>query len=165
MSDEPKKQRSDADAKLEQEIRNERKFTLTEAIGRMAGPGAMKGESPIVRLQQAAVEIELWLTSHLADGGGLQIVLLRGVRESKLLLDNLDQPLVVLGHYCERILGSDYRLEELVRNADIEWSRIFGERPYFEKKGSPANAADPYTVESVRKTLTGLLKQLGQCEG
>ncbi len=38
MSNEP----TDADAELEREIRNARKFTLAEAIGRMAGPGAMK---------------------------------------------------------------------------------------------------------------------------
>ena len=44
MSEEKITQRSEADAELEREIRNERKFTLAEAIGRLAGPGAMKGE-------------------------------------------------------------------------------------------------------------------------
>ena len=53
MSDHPDKQRSEADAELEREIRKGRKFTLAEAIGRLAGPGAMKGESPIARMQQA----------------------------------------------------------------------------------------------------------------
>ncbi len=43
--------------------------------------------------------------------------------------------------------------------------RIFGERPYLEKAGSPAHADDPYTVESVRKTLSDLLKQLAVGEG
>jgi hypothetical protein len=37
--------------------RRERKFTLAEAIGRLAGPGAMKGVSPITRMQRAAVEM------------------------------------------------------------------------------------------------------------
>jgi len=46
-----KKSRSEADAELEREILKERKFTLAEAIGRLAGPGAMKGESPIPRMQ------------------------------------------------------------------------------------------------------------------
>src|SRR5258708_24802077 len=87
MSDDQKRHRSEADAELEREIRKERKFTLAEAIGRMAGPGAMKGESPIARMQQAGVEIENWLIRHLADAGGaLQIVLLRRVNESELLL-------------------------------------------------------------------------------
>ncbi len=114
MSDDQAKQQSDADAELEREIRKDRKFTLTEAIGRMAGPGAMKGESPIARMQQAEVEIETWLRRHLMDADeGLQAVLLCGVKRSDLLLDNFDQPLAVLASYCQRVLGSDYLLKEL----------------------------------------------------
>jgi hypothetical protein len=166
VSNDQETQRSDADAELEREIRHERKFTLEEAIGRMAGPGAMKGESPITRLQQAGVEIENWLDSHLADAAeGLHIVLLRGVKTSGLLLNKFDQPLMVLGSFCQRVLDSEYLLEELVRQADIEWGRVFGKRPYFEKAGSPAHPDDPYTLESVRKTLTDLLKKLAQSEG
>jgi hypothetical protein len=37
MSDNSDRQRSDADAELEREIRKGRKFTLAEAIGRLAG--------------------------------------------------------------------------------------------------------------------------------
>jgi hypothetical protein len=166
VSKNQEKKRSDADAELEREIRKGREFTLAEAIGRMAGPGAMKGESPITRLQQAGVEIENWLSSHLADATeGLHTVLLRGVKESEVLLDNFDQPLVVLGNYCRRILGSGYLLEELVRQADIEWGRVFGERPYFDKAGSPPHPDDPYTLDSVRNTLNGLLKQLAPSKG
>jgi hypothetical protein len=161
MSDDQNTQRSDADAELEREIRKGRKFNLTEAIGRLAGPGAMKGESPIARLQQAGFEIETWLRRHLADAGGaLQVVLLRNVKESELLLNNHDQPLIVLASYCQRILGSHYLLEEFVRDTDVEWGRVFGERPYFEKEGSPADPDDPYTIDSVRNTLSGLLKKL-----
>jgi hypothetical protein len=161
VNDEQATQRSEADAELEREIRKGRKFTLAEAIGRMAGPGAMKGESPIARLQQAGAEIETWLRHHLADaGGGLQVVLLRRIKESELLLRDFNQPLVVLGTFCRQVLGSDYLLEELVRDADIEWGRILGERPHFGTAGSPADADDPYTVGSVRLTLSGLLEQL-----
>jgi hypothetical protein len=93
------------------------------------------------------------------------VALLRGVRESELLLNNFDQPLVVLSNYCRRIVDSEYLLEELVRQADIEWGRIFGERPYFEKPGCPPDPDDPYTVDSVRATLSCLLKQLAVAEG
>jgi hypothetical protein len=166
MSDDQKTQRSDADAELEREIRKERKFTLAEAIGRMAGPGAMKGESPIARMQQAGVEIETWLRRHLVDAGGvLEVVLLRRIKESELLLNNFDQPLAVLAGYCQQVLGSDYLLKELVRDADIEWGHVLGERPHFEKEGSPPDADDPYTVDSVRTTLSGLLKQLHPGKG
>jgi hypothetical protein len=161
MGDNQDTHRSEADAELEREIRKERKFTLAEAVGRMAGPGALKGESPVTRLQQAEVEIEFWLRTHLADAGGaLQTVLHRQIQGSELLLANLDQPLVVLAGYCQRVLDSKYLLEELVRGVDIEWGRVMGERPYFEKEGSPSSPDDPYTVESVRKALSGLLKQM-----
>src|SRR5271165_3028973 len=148
MSDNQDTQVSESDAELEREIRKERKFTLAEAIGRLAGPGAMKGESPVTRLQQAEAQIESWLRSHLADAGGvLRVVLYRHVKGSELLLNNFDQPLVVLASYCLRILDSGYLLEELVRDADVEWGRVVGERPYFEKEGSAHNPDDPYTVE------------------
>jgi hypothetical protein len=165
MSDNQEPQRSDANAELEREIRKGRKFTLTEAIGRLAGPGAMKGESPITRMRQAGVEIENWLTSHLADAeGALQPVLLRGVKGSELLLNNFDQPLIVLASYCQRILASDYLLKELVREADIEWGQVQGERPYFEEEGLPPAPNDPYTFESVGKMLARLIEQLAGSE-
>jgi len=102
MSDNQDTQVSESDAELEREIRKERKFTLAEAIGRLAGPGAMKGESPVTRLQQAEAQIESWLRSHLADAGGaLRVVLYRHVKGSELLLNNFDQPLVVLARLRE----------------------------------------------------------------
>ncbi len=160
MSDEKPSPKSDAEAEIEREIRQGREFTLAEAIGRAAGPGAMKGESPVARLQQAGVEIENWLKTHLADSGaGLEVVLLRGVKESELLLNDFDQPLVVLGRYCQRILDSEPRLTELVRQADIEWGRVFGERPRFEISNAPPHPDDPYTVESVRHSLSCIIQQ------
>jgi hypothetical protein len=161
MSDNEDKQRSEADAELERQIRKDRKFTLAEAIGRLAGPGAMKGESPISRMQQAEVEIETWLRTHLVEGGGpLQVVLHRRIKGSELLLNNYDQPLVVLASCCQRVLDSDYLLKELVRDADVEWGRVMGERPYFQIEGSACDPEDPYTVESVRQVLCEILEQL-----
>lgn len=161
MSDELKKKRSEADAELEREILKGRKFTLEEAIARLVGPGGMKGTSPVARLQQAEVEIETWLRLHLADAGGaLGVVLHREVKGSELLLNNFEQPLVVLASYCQQVLASDYLLKELVRNADVEWGRIMDERPYFEKSGSPSHPEDPYTVDSVRSALSAVLRQV-----
>ena len=162
MSDDKGTQRSEADAELEREIRKGRKFTLAEAIGRMAGPGAMRGASPVTRKQQAEAEIEDWLRRHLPAGDGeLQVVLLRRVKGSELLLNNFDQPLVVLATFCQQALDSDCLLRELVREADVEWGRVQGERPHFEREGSPPDPDDPYTFESVRKALAGLIEQLG----
>ena len=157
MSDHQDKQRSEAESELEREIREGRKFTLEEAIARLAGPGSMKGESPVARMQQAEIEIGSWLRSHLTDAGGpLEVVLHRHVKGSELLLNNFEQPLIVLAGYCKQVLDSDYRLGELVREIDIEWGRIMGERPYFEKEGLPRHPDDPYTVESVRAALEQL---------
>jgi hypothetical protein len=147
------------ESELEREIREGRKFTLEEAIARLAGPGAMKGESPIARMQQAQFEIASWLEGHMGRGP-LQVVLHRYVSGSDLLLNNYEQPLVVLAAYCQRVLDSDYILQELVREADVEWGREMGERPFFEKAGVAPHPDDPYTVQSVHDTLTQLLEQL-----
>jgi hypothetical protein len=161
MNDDKSTQHRDANSELQSEIREGRKFTLEEAIGRMVGPGAMKGESPVARLRQAEVEIGSWLRIHLVDSGGaLETVLHRDVKASELLLKNFDEPLVVLANYCRQILDSDYLLAELVRNADVEWGRLMGERPLFERTGTDPQPEDPYTLESVRTTVSELLKQL-----
>jgi hypothetical protein len=112
-------------------------------------------------MQQAEIEIESWLRKHPAAGGGiLQSVLHRQVKGSDLLLSNFEQPLVVLADCCKRLLDSDYLLQELVRECDVEWGRDMGERPYFEKPGTSSHPGDPYTIESVRDALTDILEQL-----
>ena len=161
MSDNQKTSPAAADAELQRECLEERKFTLEEAIARMAGPGAMKGESPVTRLRQAEIEIGSWLSTHLRDAGGtLEVVLHRRVNQSELMLNDFEQPLVVLAGYCQQVLDSDCLLAELVREADVEWGRLMDERPRFEPKNAAHHPDDPYTVASVRNTLTGLLKQL-----
>jgi hypothetical protein len=161
MSDEKPKPTSEADAELERQIRAERKFSLTEAIGRMAGPGAMKGESPVDRKQQAVAEIQDYIGHHLSDPAGvLPGILLRYVAESEVLLKGFEKPLVALADCLRLILGSEYGLKELVRQADVEWGRVFGERPRLDIDGRPPAADDPYTLESVRIALSQLLGQL-----
>jgi len=99
---------------------------------------------------------------HLPAGNDeLQVVLLRRVTASELLLNHFEQPLVVLAAFCRQVLDSDYLLKELVREADVEWGRVQGERPHFDREGSPPDPDDPYTFESVRKALGGLVEQLG----
>ena len=161
MSNDQPKHVSEADAELEREIRKERKFSLAEAIGRLAGPGAMKGVSPVTRKQQSEVEIGEYLNRHLSDAAGImQVVLLRRIKGSDILVNNFDQPLFVLASCIQRVLDSEYLLKEFVREVDVEWGRVFGERPYFENEGSPPHPDDPYTIESVRSTLSQLMERL-----
>jgi hypothetical protein len=121
----------------------------------------MKGASPLALMQHSEIEIRTWLRTQATDAGGaFEVVLHRHVKGSELLLNNFDQPLIVLAGCCRRILDSDYLLEELVRDSDIEWGRVMGERPYFEKEGSLRHPDDPYTVERVRHLLNEILEQL-----
>lgn len=161
MSGEHPEQTADANAELKREIRAERKFTLAAAIGELAGPGMMKGVSPVTGVDQAVAQIQEYLLRHLMDdGAALSTVLLRQVENSELLLKGFDRPLVVLANYVRQVLGSEYCLRELVRDADVEWGRVFGERPYFDKDGCPPAPVDPYTFESVRSALIQLASGL-----
>lgn len=163
MNENAEPTQSDKDAELEREIRKGRKFTLAEAIGRLAGPGMMKGVSPVSLIRQAEAKINDFLTRQLTDSGGaLKTVILRRITNTELLLNNPDQPLIVLASGIERVLQSDYLLKELVRDADIEWGQIFGQRPYFEEEGCAPDPNDPYTFESVRNTLSQLLEKLAE---
>ncbi|WP_375787346.1 hypothetical protein ACE10Z_07450 [Bradyrhizobium sp. Pha-3] len=166
MSDDKDKQRSEADAELEREIRQGRKFTAQEAMGRMIGPGAMKGGSAVPRVQEAETGIGTWLRSNLTDStGALQELLHRQLKGSELLLNNLDQPLLALADYCKQVLASDHRLEELVREADVEWGRRMDERPHFNREGSPAHPDDPYTNDTVRMALGEVVTKISEATG
>jgi len=161
MSNEQDSRQSQADASVEQEIRLARKFSPQEAMARMAGPGAMKGASPVSPVAQAEMEIGNWLKSQVQDSSGiLQLVLQRHLKGSALLFENIDRPLVALSAYCQRLLGSDPLLEEIVREADIEWGRRMDERPRFDRAGMPPSADDPYTLRSVRRLLDEAAIQL-----
>jgi hypothetical protein len=160
MADEPE-QKSDQ-RKVEEEIRAGRKFSASEAVARMAGPGAMKGGSPVSPVQQAETELGTWLRSNLADpSGALPRLLCRNLKGSRLLLDNLDRPLVALAAYCRKLLSSEPLLRELVREADAEWAHGMGERPFFEKEDCPPHPDDPYTIAGVKKVLEDALSRLG----
>ena len=92
-------------------------------------------------------------------------MLFRHVKGSELLLNNFDQPRVVLAGCIQQVLNSDYVLKELVREADIEWGREQGERPHFEREGAPTHPEDPYTFESIRTTLSQLAEGLARGDG
>lgn len=151
MSDEDETARS---KEIEEEIRRSRKIGAKDVLAKMAGPGAMKGASPVSRQQQAEIELGSWIRSHVPDpSGALQSVLDRHIKGSELLLANLDRPLLGLSALCEQVLQSDYLLKEIVREADFEWGQKMDERPFFEIEGRSPDPGDPYTADSVRETL------------
>ena len=161
MNDEPDDRQSDADREIEREIREGRKLTAKDLMAKLAGPGAMKGASPVSPVQQAETEIGNWLGNNLQDDcGQLRVVLHRNLKGSECLLEHLDQPLAAVEDYLQRLLAADNLLKEIVREADVEWGRVMDERPHFEREGLPGDPEDPYTVESVRKSLFDALQKL-----
>jgi hypothetical protein len=160
MSKEPDSKSADGSEDIEREIRRTRKFSLNEAIGQIAGGDFMKGGTPVSRTQQAELEIEDYLRRHLDDSGGvLRRVLLRHLGES-LIASDYTEPLAALAKYIPRLLASDHLLEEFVREADVEWGRVYDERPHFEAAGRPPHPHDPYTIASVRLSLARLCERL-----
>ena len=160
MSKDPDSNSADRDEDIEREIRRTRKFSLNEAIGQIAGGDFMKGGTPVSRKRQAELELEDYLRRHLDDSGGvLRRVLLRHLGES-LLNSDYTEPLAALANYIPRILASEHLLEEFVREADVEWGRVYEERPHFEAPGRPPHPHDPYTIASVRLSLAQLRKNL-----
>jgi hypothetical protein len=149
------------EAAVERELRQARKFSPQEAMARMAGPGAMKGASPVSRLQQAETEIGTWLKCNVQDvAGALQATLHRQLKGSERLVAHPEQPLLSLSGLCRDVLASDYLLEEVVRECDAEWGLRMDERPYFNRVGAPSHPADPYTIESVRRALADIVTRL-----
>jgi hypothetical protein len=164
MSKNPDTNSADRNAEIEREARTNRKFSLSEAIGRLAGGDFMKGGSPVTRQRQAELEIDVYLGRHLVDSGGvLRSVLFRHLGES-LLSGDYDQPLAALAEYIRRILTSEHLLEAFVREADAEWGRVHNERPHFQMPSRPPHSDDPYTIDSVRLALFQLRERLAARE-
>ena len=163
MGDDKDQQLQPSDEEIEREIRQGRKLTANEVMARLAGPGAMKGASPVSPVQQAESEIGTWLRDNISDpGGGLEVVLCRNLKGSELLLESLDKPLAALAAYCRNVLEADYLLKELVREADVEWGRAMDERPHFEREGAPPDPDDPYTEDRVRTALRDVVERLSR---
>jgi hypothetical protein len=148
---------------LQRELRAGRKFSLADVIAQEGG-GFLKGESPIPKLLQVKAEINIYIDRHLPDSSGaLQAVLQDRVKGDELHISrNLDQPLKALQDIVQVIVNNQQQLYEFVRQVDVRWGQIYGERPYFQQPGHPAHPEDEYTHDSVRESLTRLLHQISQ---
>lgn len=145
----------------EREIRQGRSFSLAEGIGRLAGPGGMKGGSPASRVQAAQGEVDRLVRRLLPDHVGvLARVLVREAGASRELLDRVEQPADGLRAFLAALLASEALLAEFVRMVDMEWGQVVGERPRFELDGAPPQHDDPYTIAAVRGKLARLAADL-----
>lgn len=62
----------------------------------------------------------------------------------------------VLGVLARRALKNDASLEEFTRRVDAMWGVLHDERPHFQTTGAAAHPDDPYTLDSVKQTLSQL---------
>jgi hypothetical protein len=148
---------------VQREILLGRQFSLAEVIGR-AGGTFLKGDSPIPRLFQAIAEIHCFIDHHLRDSSGaVQTILQIWVKLDEARVSQyLNSPLRALEAILEDITAPTRvsTFYEFVRQVDVEWGRIYGERPHFQQPGQASHPDDEYTHELVRQQLDELLNIL-----
>lgn len=72
----------------------------------------------------------------------------------------LDAPLIALRKRLEAVINNQQGLYELVKQVDMKWGQMYGERPYFQSAGQVTHPEDEYTHESVRMQLIKLWEAL-----
>jgi hypothetical protein len=154
-------QNNDENCVIQQEILAGRQFSLAEVIGREGG-SFLKGESPIPRLLQAKAEINLFIDRNLIDSSGaLKAVLQAMVANDETHVSrHLNLPLNALHELLQMLIRNPQIFYELVKQVDIKWGQIFGERPYFQQPGQAPHPDDEYTHESVHQQIVQLLDSL-----
>lgn len=147
---------------LQQDIIESRPYSLAEAIGREGGT-FLKGESTVPKLVQAIVEINTFIDRHLEDpAAALQAILHQWVKGDSRVSQYKETPLVALAEILQALIDNPNLLYELVRQVDIKWGQMYGERPHFQQPGQAPHPDDEYTHESVRQNLLDLQAKLEQ---
>lgn len=145
---------------LQREIRQGRKFSLAEAIGREGG-SFMKGESAIPRPVRAANTIKQFLDSQLIDpSSAFATTLFSWTTADVRVSRQLDTPLVALAQIIESLLNEPTTFYEFFRQVAIAQSNLTGDRPHFQPPGQPPHPDADYTHESIRKQLSELAEEL-----
>ena len=148
------------DLALQQDILDSRPFSIAEAIGREGGT-FLKGESTVPKLVQVITAVNTFIDRNLIDpDAALQAILHQWVKGDPRVSQYKNTPLVALDEILQSIITNPHLLYELVRQVDIKWGQMYGERPYFQQPGQPPHPDDVYTHESVRQDLIDLQQKL-----
>ena len=145
---------------LLQDIIEGRPYSLAEAIGREGGT-FLKGESTVPKLVQVITKINTFINRHLEDpAAALQAILHQWVKGDPRVSQYKETPLVALAEILQGLIDNPPLLYELVRQVDIKWGQMYGERPHFQQPGQVPHPDDEYTHESVRQNLLDLQAKL-----
>ena len=154
---------------IQREIRQQRKFSLAEAIGREGG-SFMKGESTIPRPLRAIAKINQFITTYLPDPtNALSTTLQAWARDDVRVSRQLDTPLVALAQIIDSVLSEPTTLCEFARQVAIAHSQLTGEnvvfpreiRPHAQRLNQPPLEAT-YTYTAIKSELSTLLDRLRQ---
>lgn len=150
----------DSEDLLLKDIIESRPYSLAEAIGREGGT-FLKGESTVPKLVQVITAINTFIDRNLIDpSAALQAILHQWVKGDPRVSEYKQTPLVALEKILQSVIDNPHLLYELVRQVDIKWGQMYGERPYFQQPGQVPHPNDEYTHESVRKDLLDLQTKL-----
>lgn len=150
---------------LQRDILKGRKFSLADLIGKEGG-GFLKGESPVPKIIQLKTEIKLFISNNLKDlSGALQAVLNEQVNtEDEKISSHQEKPLTALKLIIEDIIDNENIYHLFVKQVDLKWGQMNGERPHFQLPGQTAHPDDEYTHESVKKQLLDFLETISKEE-
>ena len=157
-----RKSETDEELLLQQDILESRPYSLAEAIGREGGT-FLKGESTVPKLVQVITEINTFIDRHLQDPpAALQAILHQWVKGDPRVSQYKATPLVALAEILQSLIERPHLLYELVRQVDIKWGQMYGERPHFQQPGQAPHPDDEYTHESVHQSLLDLQAKLAR---
>ena len=153
----------DGDRGIPQDMLAGRKFSLAEAIAREGG-SFLKGESLVPKLVQARAEINLFIDRNVTDSSGVLKAVLQALvaSDEAYTSRHLQAPLNALREFLEVLIQNPGLLYELVRQVDIKWGQLVGERPHFQQPGQAPHPEDEYTHESVRQQIVTLFDVLSR---
>ena len=152
---------------IQREIRQQRKFSLAEAIGREGG-SFIKGESTIPRPLRAIAKINQFIIAYLPDPtGALSTTLQAWAKDDIRVSRQLDTPLVALGQIIDSMLLEPTTLCEFARQVAIAHSHLTGDDVVFPKeiRSHPQRLNQPpleaaYTYTAIKLELSTLLERL-----
>lgn len=148
--------KDEQDRLIEREARAAMHLSMEQAILLSAGGGLMKGGTPVSPYQQAHHQIMVFLDREIQDSL-MEKALDDWVHSHRQQLEKrLKNPIQGLLDIIDHTLEHEGAFVEFVRMVDVHYGKTMKERPHFQRPGEPPHPEDPYTFETVRRSLNEL---------